>query len=101
MAVALTDKATLLKTSSGMQDAIETYKRALVYNSRYPDAYYNLGVSPRPNPHPPSSSRRPIRSLPVLRGTLRCRCLATAAAASPRGRALGPQRTAGRRSRTR
>jgi protein O-GlcNAc transferase len=45
MAIALTDLGTRVKLEGKMAEAIALYERALVYNSKYPDAMYNLGVA--------------------------------------------------------
>ena len=44
MAVALTDQGTALKAADP-KAGIRCYKRALLFNSYYPEAYYNLGVA--------------------------------------------------------
>jgi len=45
MAIALTDLGTKVKNDGDISKSIEHYKKALVYNAFYPDAYYNLGVA--------------------------------------------------------
>lgn len=45
LAICYTDLGTLLKTSGNFADGIRCYKKALVYNTSYADAWYNLGVA--------------------------------------------------------
>ena len=45
LAVALTDLGTATKVGGDLKGALRHYKRALTFNSAYPDTYYNLGVA--------------------------------------------------------
>lgn len=41
----VTDLGTKIKNEGRVAEGILHYKKALVYNSKYPDAWYNLGVA--------------------------------------------------------
>ncbi len=45
LAIAYTDLGTKIKNEGNVAGGVKLYKQALVYNSKYPAAWYNLGVA--------------------------------------------------------